>query len=298
MAEVRKALGTTEGSRMPPSKAIAEDRLGQIPGVVATSVEAACCQDSKAILYVGIEEKGAPTFALHTGEFEELALPESVTKAYFEFVGVLADAGRSGGVSEDLSQGHSLSSDAKVRYLQLGFVGIAEENLAILRNVLRKAADPEQRAIAAYVIGYAKDKTSVHDDLQYALRDPDSTVRANALRALAAFAVYAQKNPESGLRVSPTWMVEMLNSVVWTDRNNAAVALVTLTDGRDAKVLETLRERALTPLIEMARWKHLPHALPAYILTGRISGIAEAELQELWKQEQREAVIKRALRRK
>ena len=92
--------------------------------------------------------------------------------------------------------------NAKVRYIQLGFTSLAEDNKAILRKVLAESADPEQRGISAYVLGYVKDKASVQDDLQAALRDPDSTVRANALRALAAFVVHSQKHPDDGLKVS------------------------------------------------------------------------------------------------
>jgi hypothetical protein len=87
----------------------------------------------------------------------------------------------------------------------------------------------------------------------------------------------------------------MLNSLVWTDRNNAAVALVTLTERRDAAIIEHLRERALPALVEMARWKHLPHALPAFILVGRVAGMREATIQEAWNKEQREPVIRKAM---
>ena len=89
----------------------------------------------------------------------------------------------------------------------------------------------------------------------------------------------------------------MLNSIIWGDRNNAAVALVTLTDTRDEKVLEQLRERALPALAEMAAWKHLPHALPAYILLGRAGGIKEEELQDAWSKGQRNTVINTVIKK-
>jgi hypothetical protein len=87
----------------------------------------------------------------------------------------------------------------------------------------------------------------------------------------------------------------MLHSIVWTDRNNAAVALVTLTESRDPNVLDHLRERALDAVIEMARWKHLPHALPGFILAGRIAGLPEAEIQDAWNKEHRDDVIRKAI---
>lgn len=295
-AEVLKLLGAHEGGRLPKSKADAEERLMQMDRVTAAHVEAACCDDKgQAILYVGLEERGAPHFDYHPEPAaEDVVLPEAVVDAYRSFLDAAREAGRSGSASEDLSQGHSLLSDPKARYLQAGFTGLADEHKVLLRRVIREAADPEQRAMAAYLIGYSKDKASVQNDLQYALRDPDETVRANALRALAAFAVYARRNPDAGLKVSPTWMIEMLNSLVWTDRNNAAVALVTLTESRDPGVLDQIRSRALGSVLEMARWRHLPHALPAFILAGRLAGLTEDALQDAWKSEKREPVIKAA----
>lgn len=293
--EIRKTLGVREGSALPKSKGELEDRLTQMDNVVAANLFAACCDGRNTILYVGIEEKGSPHFEYNTEPAaQDVVLPSAIAQAYAQFLTAAAEAARAGEAAEDLTQGHSLMQNAKARYVQLGFVALADEHLEILRKVLRDAADPEQRAMAAYVLGYAKDKAAVQDDLQHALRDPDDTVRANALRALGAFAVYAQKHPEAGLKISATWLVEMLNSLVWTDRNNAAVALVTLTDKRDSGILDQIRDRALSSVVEMARWKHLPHALPAFILAGRIAGVPEDALQQAWNNDQRDTIIKRA----
>jgi len=43
-------------------------------------------------------------------------------------------------------------------------------------------------------------------------------VRANALRSLTAIAVLASRDPAPGLRISPTWLVELLNSPTAPDR--------------------------------------------------------------------------------
>lgn len=292
-AEIRKVLGVAEGSPLPKSKSGLEEQIAEIESVLSAHLEAACCEAGKAILYVGVEERGAPRFDYHAEPVaEDVVAPEAVLAAYRAFVEAVRDAGRSGSAVEDLSRGHSLLADPKARYIQLGFTGLAEGHGAALRRVLRESANPEHRAIAAYVLGYAKDKTTVHDALQAALRDPDSAVRGNAMRALAALAVYSRKNPTVGLKVSPTWLIEMLNSVVWTDKNNAAVALVTLSESRDRGLLDHIAERALPSVLEMARWKHLPHALPAFILAGRIAGLPEEAIQDAWNKEQREGVLK------
>jgi DNA polymerase III psi subunit len=73
-------------------------------------------------------------------------------------------------------------------------------------------------------------------------------------------------------------------------------ALQILTDTRDPAVLDQLRERALPALADMARWKTLSHALPAYILLGRVSGVAEEKIQESWSSGNREPLIVEALK--
>ena len=88
-------------------------------------------------------------------------------------------------------------------------------------------------------------------------------------------------------------MVEMLNSIVLGDRQQAALALVTLTEQRNAATLDLIRARALPALVEMARWKTLRYALPAFLLVGRTAGIPEQELMDQWRQGDRETAIRR-----
>jgi hypothetical protein len=46
-------------------------------------------------------------------------------------------------------------------------------------------------------------------------------------------------------------------------------------------------------LTEMARWKTLAHALPAFLLVGRIEGIPEAEIYDAWNRSDRDAVLRK-----
>jgi hypothetical protein len=136
----------------------------------------------------------------------------------------------------------------------------------------------------------------VADDLQSALQDPDEAVRANALRALTAIAVYSAKHPDLGIRVSATWMVELLNSIVLNDRLDAVKALVILTDSPNPPALALIRERGLSSLAEMARWKTLRYALPPFLILGRAAGLPEDQIRQAWEKGDREAVIGKALR--
>lgn len=293
--KLRKALTVNLGDGLPSSKGDVETRLNEVPGVVAVSLQAACCEDGKAILYVGIEEKGAIHFEYHADPDGNAALPEEITTAYRKFLNEVAVAAQNGLTAEDLTEGHSLMQDVEARELQKSFIGMAEKYASELHEVIRNSSDDEARAIAAYVIGYTPKKAGIVDDLFYAVRDPDDTVRSNAIRALGALAVKAKLDPESEIKIQPTWFVEMLNSVVWTDRNYAATALTLLTESREPRTLALIKERALSSIIEMAKWQHAEHAIPGYILLGRVAGIPESELQDGWKDGKRDEIIKRAV---
>ena len=294
-AKLRQALGAREGDYLPPSKGNAEESLDRVSGVVESHLEAVCCDGSKMILYVGIEERGSPHFDLREPPEGDEKLPEEVLSTYRRFLETFEAAARRGSTAEDLTQGYSRMADPTARAIQDMFPALAKEHLAELRAVLHNAGDEEQRATAAYVIGYAPDKKAIVNDLQYLLKDADAGVRANAARNLVALAVLARLNPQAGVKVEPTWFIEMLNSLSWSDRNRAMAALQILTDTRDPSVLEQLRDRALPALAEMARWKTLAHALPAFVLLGRVAGLTEDQIQEAWSSGNRDRVITAAL---
>jgi len=290
-SQIRKALGVREGDKLPPSKGDAEANIDQISGVVESHLEAVCCDDGQTILYVGIEEKGAPHFDLREPPEGEAALPDEIVSAYNRFLEAAQAASRRGSVDEDLTHGHPLMADGSARAIQEMFPALADQYLEQLRATLRNSSDEAERAIAAYVLVYASRKVGIVNDLQFALKDADSGVRNNAARSLVALSVLAKLDPSSEIRISPTWFIEMLNSLSWSDRNRALWALQTLTDERDPLVLDQLRTRALDALIDMARWKTLSHALPAFILLGRVAGMPEPEIQAAWTRGDRDTVI-------
>jgi hypothetical protein len=292
---IQKTLGFKEGDPFPASKGNVEERLDEIPGIVESHLEAVCCDEGKIVLYVGIEERGAVHFDLREAPEGEVALAPEIMALYRRYFDAFEQAVRRGSTAEDLTHGHSLMADPLVREIQVQFPAVVETNLGDLRNVLRNSADDEQRGIAAFLIGYAPKKDQVAEDLQFALRDADPGVRANAARAIVALAVYARLNAGSGIKLEPTWFIEMLNSLSWSDRERALKALQILTEGREAPMLEQLRNRALPALVEMSRWKTLEHALPAFVLTGRVAGLTEQQIQDAWTRGDRESVITAAL---
>jgi hypothetical protein len=276
------------GTRIPPSKGDLQDTIADLPGVVLSRVEAVCCQGSNVTLFIGIEEKGAPHPAFRSSPSGEATLPAELIDAYQLFLTAVQKAATRGAGAEDLTAGHSLMDDPQARAYQERFVEFATANLPALRAALQNAPDPDLRALAAAVIGYTPNKQEVLNDLQTAVQDPDDSVRVNAIRSLNAFAV-------SGIKVAPTWFVELLNSVVLSDRVESVKALLTLTDKPAPTVTDLLRSRALSSLVEMARWKNPRYALPPFLLLARVAGIADAVAQQRWQKGDRESVIEKAL---
>lgn len=291
---ILEATKLKTGGPLPPSGGL-EDEIENIPGVVLASVEAVCCEGPRAAIFIGIEEKGAPHAAFRSEPAGNATLPDPLLDTYHEFLISVERAVTHGDAAEDLTAGHSLMADPQARTFQNQFATFAASHVELLRSVLRTASDAEQRAVAATVIGYAPNKKQVADDLQYAMQDPDPSVRANAIRSLTAIAVLSVKMPDLGIRISPTWFIELLNSVVLSDRFESSKALLTLTDRPNPEAVQQIRERALPALAEMARWKTPRYALPPFLLLGRVAGLPDADVQQAFEKGDREAVIKKAL---
>ncbi len=297
-AKVRQALGVREGDALPSSKGDAEERIDAIPGVIESHLEAVCCDAGRMILYVGLDERGAPSFDLREPPDGDVTMPEEIAKLYQRFLDASQYASHVGITAEDLTHGEILSADPILRDIQQQFTPVAKTYLPDLRHILRDSSDEADRAIAVYVLAYAPDKAAIVDDLQFALRDADPGVRANATRGLRALAVYAHLNPEAHFKVEPTWFIEMLNSLSWADRNQAMQMLLILTDDNNPSAIGQIRERALGSLVEMAEWKALTHALPAFLLLGRVAGMTDLEVHQAWEHGDRKLVIAAATAKK
>ena len=161
---------------------------------------------------------------------------------------------------------------------------------------MHDASDGEQRALAAQVVAYTSHKQEVVGDLVYGMSDPYAGVRNNCMRALALFAAMAPSRERPAVRVPAEPFVGLLHSVVWTDRNKAALALLALTAPRDPGLLATLRREALGPLVEMARWKSMGHAWPALAILGRVGGLSDDGVAASVSEGQRERIIGSAQR--
>ena len=75
--------------------------------------------------------------------------------------------------------------------------------------------------------------------------------------------------------------VDMLQSPIWSDRNKAGHILELLTVSRDPKLMASLREHSVGPLLEMAAWGDEDHAQCYRIILGRICGMPEDDVRKL-----------------
>jgi hypothetical protein len=296
-APLRHALGLRVGDPLPESAEDIVTRLERVPGVAEARLEGVCCNDGRMVVFVGIREAGGESLTFFPPPDGAARLPEDVLKAGADFERALMAAVMRGNADEDRSHGHSLMHDPAARAIQERFPQFANRDLSLLRTVLHTSSEPRHRALAAQVIAYASDKRAVVDDLRRAMRDPEPEVRNNATRALALFADFAREHPASGLSVPPAPFVDLLNSIVWTDRNKASAALLALTERRDAALLAELRQRALSSLIEMARWKSPGHARMPFVVLGRVAGMPEEDIEAAWERRDPDALVRAATQR-
>lgn len=279
--QLRGALQIKEGDalrRNDGSEKI-EKRLTALTNIEQADVSAICCtSDGRVMLYVGIREKDAPVLEFRAAPKGAVRLTDEIVKTGAELDEAREQAILKNDFGEDVSQGHSLLNNAEARAVQSKFIAIAAKNLKLLRRVLRESADAAQRALAAEIIAYAADKQTIVEDLVFGMKDSDAGVRNASMRALALIAGYAPNAPKKKISVPFAPFVDLLNSIEWTDRNKSSLALLQLTENRDAELLAELRERALPSLFNMARWKNKGYSNTGFIILGRLGNLPEEEI--------------------
>ena len=289
---IARMIGVRPGDPLPPAKSDLEQTLSASRDVVAAHIEGYCCHGEDVVLYVGVLEPGARVFALHSPPSQDVDLPLKLQLVYDRLVQKLEAAHGRGATREDFSEGYPLSEDAEARRAQEQLALLTDDEMvASLGEVLRRSADEQNRIAAAYILAYAADRQAAEGHLQYALRDFHPDVRRNALQSLEFIRMSMEKRPQPSFQVSSTWLIEMLHSVVWTDRMEAARMLMRLTASRDESVLTSLEERGLSPLGQMALWKVAEHAEAPYVLLGRIARLPEAEIRASFAKGNRDVVL-------
>src|SRR5688572_2663709 len=124
LAQAREAITFKEGDSLsygddrPLTFTDSECRLLKVPGVIRAHTEVVCCDDGRVIVYVGIQERGAPTMRLRAEQRGKARLADDVVAAGDEFSKTLGVAVLRGEANEDRSKGHSLLADPATRAIQ------------------------------------------------------------------------------------------------------------------------------------------------------------------------------------
>jgi hypothetical protein len=267
-----------------------ETLLPATPNIARLQVSYVCCSDRGGIeVFIGVDETGSRHLSLRQKPKGTVRLPSELIQAHRGVEAALFKAVQNGRAQEDDSEGHALmANDPEGRNAQLRLIPLVAQNLKLLRKVLRESADDEHRARAAAMLGYAPDKQAVVPDLVRAITDSNDEVRNNSVRALAVFSAKKANPP----RVPYEPILALLNSSVWTDLNKASFALLQISERRDPKLFAALDKPARQSLADIARWHSRNHALPGYLILGRIAGFTDAELFKRWQENRAEEVIR------
>ena len=283
---VRSSLPIHEGDPFDASDPKAFETIKRIretlkasTGKLPTDVNPVCC-DSQGnwMIFIGLGGNSIRSTKYHDTPKGNVNLPSRIVNLYKEVMDLNSLAISQGRSMEDRSKGYALSSDEKLRAKQLEVRAFALGHQHLLSRVIHLSQDSEQRIVAAYAMGYARQSSSQIAALEWATRDADGTVRNNAIRALG---VLAESGSKIANQIPAEPFIGMLNSGVWTDRNKGSYVVDQLSKSRSPKLLSLLRNQALDALIEMARWRSPGHAASARTILGRIAGIEEKRLQDM-----------------
>ncbi|HET9532669.1 MAG TPA: hypothetical protein VFQ92_20110, partial [Blastocatellia bacterium] len=253
-----------------------------------TDIAPTCCdKQGNWIIYIGLSGK---TMRYNPQPGGTARLPKNILDLYERFMSALTEAVQKGAAAEDRSKGYALSEYPPLRSTQLEMRAYAMDHEALLRQVLETSSDSQQRAVAAQLLGYARQSKPQLTALAHASRDSDGTVRNNATRALL---VLVESNPNLARDIPAEDFIELLLSRTWTDLNKASNLLSSLTRDRNPRLLAQLRKAEVRErLIEMARWR-TDHAEAARYILGRMAGVAEERLQQLVTAGEVEAILNR-----
>jgi hypothetical protein len=289
--EVRAALPFREGDEfsfetVEEKVKQAQEAVKRATGHPPTNLNLGCCDNQGDLtIFIGLSGKLMRHDPRPKGKTR---LPKSAIRMYERFTDIADEATQKGAAAEDWSKGYAISQYPPLRSIQLKMRAYAVGREVLLRNVLATSSDDQHRAVAAHLLGYARQSKSQIAALARANHDSDSAVRNNTTRALS---VLADSNPRIAAQIPPEGFVNLLLSGNWTDLNKASLLLSVITRSRNAGALTRLRDReALERLIEIARWR-TGHAEPARYILGRVAGIDEERLGRLVTAGQVEVII-------
>ena len=270
-AAVRKQVGTRVGAEINMNRLAAFRRQVQgdvvaTAGKPATDVAVICCGASGGVsVFVGVEGAEAVPLEQQATPTGDDTLPPEALALYESEVRAVQPGSVPGAAS-----GPAPQPGADAREAQDGMRAFAAAHMDVVVRVLRRSGQVQQRRAAARLLGFGPRSPAQMRALADALGDDDEGVRGNAARALTELAA---GGPLQGMRVEQ--LLGLLYSGIFSDRVNATALLLQLSAKRDPKLLRTLEDQALPPLIEGAEWQGRAQALPFTTLLGRVVGMQD-----------------------
>lgn len=281
--QVKAALPLHAGDQFPGPLETADGIRKAVTSVIGhppADVASVCCDaQGNFMIYVGLPGASIKQTTFNPAPNGAAQFPAEIVELYKQAMDASSAAVLRGNARDDNSRGFALSiSDSDLRAKQLAARAYAIGHEKLIRTVLEMSSDVQQRVVAAYLLGYARQSNQQIVSLVRATHDPDDAVRNNATRALG---VLAESSTKVAARIPAGGFITMLSSGSWTDRNKAGWVLTALTKSRSPKLLARLHSEALVSLIEMARWHNPGHAYSARLLLARIAGIDESRADKL-----------------
>lgn len=296
--ELRKCLPFTVGdtvnflteSAYPKAKKEIVNCLLGHEGIKQADMSFVCCdeKEGKWIVFVGVDTKSKEIF--QSTKTDDIKLPSEIVNTYDSLMNMIMVAIEKGEATENDSSGHSLMTFPPARQLQEKFITYADQHLRLLKDVLKLSKHADQREVAAMVIAYYHDKGEIIKDLLGAATDPNENVRNNAVRAIGIIANYSLLKPNLKIEIPADPFIEMINSISWTDRNKSSFVLLSLTANQNKNLLKQLKQHALIPIVDMAKWKSNGHSMPGYMMLGRMAGWSDKEIMDGMNSDRQETI--------
>ncbi len=277
VAAIRSGLPLNEGTPwVEENRRVLREFVKVSVGTDATDIAVVSCDEGgDRWVYIGLQGGTSKAIRFLDEPAGALRLPQELLQINARLESALRSAVERGGdaVQEDRSRGYALTNDPSARSLELKMRDYALERAPQIFAVLADSSDAQHRAIAAEAAGYAEHTATQVHVLSRATRDPNRTVRNNAIRALS---VLAGSDIELAVPIEAFLFIELLSSGSWEDRNKSVAVLLSLTQSRDIRLLSEIKERSLNALVESARWRWIGHSYGARVILGRIAALEES----------------------
>lgn len=193
LEQIRSALPLHVGDKYPGPFETIEGIKKAVTSVIGrppTDVAPVCCDaQGNYMIYVGL-----PGTSIKHTEFNPVPksnthFPPKIVELYEQTMDAHTASVLKGNAHEDTSKGYALSTtDPALRAKQLAVRAYAIQHERLIRAVLDSSSDTQQRIVAAYLLGYARQSRQQITHLVRASHDVNDTVRNNATRALGVLA--------------------------------------------------------------------------------------------------------------